>query len=67
MLEALLRRAAPVIDDQLDRVYRVADRIATDSTLLTLEHTARVYRRNACTASARLWRAVPSRDGVDRA
>jgi AraC-like DNA-binding protein len=42
MLEALLRRAAPVMDDQLDRVYRVTDRIATDSTLLTIEHTARV-------------------------
>jgi AraC-like DNA-binding protein len=42
MLEALLRRAAPVMDAQLDRVYRVADRIATDSTLLTVEHTARV-------------------------
>jgi AraC-like DNA-binding protein len=42
MLEDLLRRAAPVMDDQLARVYRAADRIAADSTLLTVEHAARV-------------------------
>ena len=30
------------MDDRLDRVYRIADRIATDSTLLTVEQVARV-------------------------
>jgi AraC-like DNA-binding protein len=42
-LEDLLRQAAPAADRQLDEVERMTDRIATDSTILAVEHAARVF------------------------
>ena len=43
VLEALLRQAAPPADPQLDEVARMTDRIATDSTILAVEHAARLF------------------------
>jgi AraC-like DNA-binding protein len=42
-LESLLRKAAPAPDPQFETVSRMTDRIATDSTILAVEHAARVF------------------------
>ena len=42
-LETLLRDARPVMDDSLEEVFRMADAIAADATLLTVEQAAREF------------------------
>jgi AraC-like DNA-binding protein len=43
ILEALLSGAAPAADVQLQQVHLITDRMAADSTMLSVEHAARVF------------------------
>jgi AraC-like DNA-binding protein len=42
-LESLLRRIGPAPDSQLEQVYDMTTRIATDATIITVAHAARVF------------------------
>ena len=42
-LESMLRGASPVLDVRLQQVYEIADRIAVDSTIMTVEHAAQLF------------------------
>jgi AraC-like DNA-binding protein len=59
-LESLLRRAAPTPDPQLEQIYEMTDRIATDSTILTVDHVAREFG----SSSRSLQRVFPTYVGV---
>ena len=64
-LEALLRQAAPPADPQLEEVSRMTDWIATDSTILAVEHAARLFGTSPSIVAARLSHVHRHRSQVD--